>query len=167
MAIPKRHGNPPGTYFMTSRTWENRRLFVTSRVCEIFVDTLFRYRTEGAYGLHVFVLMPDHFHVLLTPAMDKSLERVAQYIKGGCSHSMGESVGLRYPVWQRGFSDHRIRDAADYTIHLDYIEQNPVKGHLTTIASDYPWCSACGKFEMDDPPQRLKPLPVAGALRHG
>jgi len=135
--------------------------------CTVFVDALIRYRNERGYQLHAFVLMPDHFHVLLTPAADKTLERVVQYIKGGSAHRMGEELKLHFPVWQRGFSDHRIRGAEDYEKHLRYIELNPVKKRLVSVVNEYPWSSASGKFQLDEPPQGLKPGKGVMAHRHG
>ena len=88
-----------GTYFVTSRTWESRKLFVKTSACEIFVETLLHYRTEGAYLLHAFALMPEHFHVLLTPAKDTPLERAVMYIKGGSARKIGEKLGSKFPVW--------------------------------------------------------------------
>jgi len=102
--------------------------------------------------------MPDHFHVLLTPAETLSLERVVQYIKGGSARIIGQELRFKFPVWQRGFSDHRIRDRRDYDTHLRYIEQNPVKKGLADLAGEYVWSSASGQFGMEPPPQRLKPL---------
>ncbi len=113
MAIPKRHAHLPGTYFVTSRTWESRHLFVTKPICHIFVEALFHYRDEGAYEVHSFALMPEHFHVLLTPSSSTALERVAQLVKGGSAYRIKKDLKFRFPVWQRGFSDHRIRDAED------------------------------------------------------
>ncbi len=111
--------------------------------------------------------MPDHFHALITPAEGMTLERVMQYVKGGSAHRIRQELGFTFPVWQRGFSDHRIRDAGDYEIHLRYIEQNPVKKRLVGAPEDYRWSSASGRFELDEPPQRLKPRPASAALRHG
>lgn len=167
MAVPKRHGSTPGTYFLTSRSWESRKLFVQEPICRIFVESLFHYRDEGAYGLHAFVLMPDHFHMLMTPSATTTLERAVQYIKGGSAHRIRKELVFRFPVWQRGFSDHRIRDAEDYERHLKYIEQNPVKRRLVVNAAEYAWSSPSGKFRLDEPPQRLKPLALATSLRHG
>ena len=130
MAIPRRHARVPGTYFVTSRTWESRALFIRDPVCRIFIETLLHYRKENAFALHAFVLMPDHFHVVLTPAWHVTLERAVQYIKGGSAHRIGKELKSRFPVWQRGFSDHRIRDANDYAIHLRYVEENAVKRKL-------------------------------------
>jgi len=166
MAVPKRHGRVPGTYFITSRTWESRSLFNQESRCRIFVETLYHYRQEGAYLLHAFVPMPEHFHLLIAPASGVTLERAVQYIKGGSAHRMGKELPSRFPVWQRGFSDHRIRDAEDYERHLRYIEMNPVKRGLCSKPEDYAWSSASGQFELDGPPQGLKPKRLVAASRH-
>jgi putative transposase len=156
MAIPQRHGSIPGTYFVTSRTWEGRAIFKVAAPCEIFMESLLHYRDQGAYKLHEFALMADHFHVLLTPGETTALERAVQFIKGGSAKKIREARLLPFPVWQRGFSDHRIRDAADYNAHARYIAQNPVKKHLAIEAREYPWSSASAAYRMDEVPQGLK-----------
>jgi putative transposase len=157
MSIPKRHGSPAGTYFLTSRTWEGPQLFKND-VGAIFIDTLLRYRDGGAYTLHAFVLMPDHFHLLLTPASHKTVERVMQYVKGGSAHEIGKRLNYSFPVWQRGFSDHRVRDQGDFEGHVQYIHMNPVRRRLVAIPEEYLWSSASRRYRLDPPPQRLKPL---------
>ncbi|MFQ5723109.1 MAG: transposase [Terriglobia bacterium] len=167
MAVPKRHGRITGTYFITSRTWQSRALFKQEAACRIFVETLYRYRAEHAYKLHGFVPMPEHFHVLITPETGVTVERAVQYIKGGSARRIGKELNFRFPVWQRGFSDHRIRDAEDYERHLRYIEMNPVKRGLCSKPEEYPWSSASGQFGLDEPPQGLKPRGKEAAVRHG
>ena len=149
---------------MTSRTWESRAIFKAAPPCEVFVESLLHYRDEGAYRLHGFVLMPDHFHVLLTPGQDTAVERAVQFIKGGSARAIRERLVFRFPVWQRGFSDHRIRDAADLNLHMRYLEQNPVKRRLAEKPGDYPWSSVSGKFRMDEVPQGLKPRTATAAI---
>jgi putative transposase len=73
MAIPHRAPNY-GTYFITSATYNRRRLFQTETNAQLFLDTLQHYRREGHYKLHAFVVMPDHIHLLLTPT-EITLER--------------------------------------------------------------------------------------------
>ncbi len=161
MAIPKRRKQLPGTYFITSRTWESRTLFTKEPVCRIFVETLHHYRAARIYQLYAFVLMPEHFHVLLAPGASSSLERAVQHVKGGLARKIGQLLNLRFPVWQRGFSDYRIRDAKDYEAHVRTIEQNPVKRKLVAAASEYPWSSLGRGLDLDVPPQGLKPTPRA------
>ncbi len=61
------------------------------------------------YLLHEFVVMPDHFHVLLTP--QKTLERAMQLIKGGFSFRAKKEMGFSGEIWETSFYDHRVRDA--------------------------------------------------------
>ena len=48
MAIPTR-ASRPGTFFITSGTYNRRRLFQVERNAELFLETLHHYRTEGRY----------------------------------------------------------------------------------------------------------------------
>jgi putative transposase len=146
--------NNSQTYFVTSETWGRRALFHAEPWARLFFKTLLSYRGK-AYQLHHFVLMPDHFHLLITPLT--SLERAVQFIKGGFSHRAKVELGSNMEVWQHGFHDHRIRDAADYDLHVHYIFNNPVKRHLCDRSEDYPYCSAFPGWELDPVPQRLKP----------
>jgi putative transposase len=158
MSIPQRHHHGiPGTNFVTSRTWQSCALFAKESYCTVFIECLLHYRQEGVYALHSFVVMPDHFHILLTPGSDKALGRVVQFIKGGSARRLALEFGLRFPVWQRGFSDHRIRDSADFDIHLRYIWDNPVGKKLVSQSSEFRASSLLGAFAVDEPPQGLKP----------
>jgi putative transposase len=128
------------------------------------VQTLLRYKEQGAYALHEFVLMPDHFHILLTPSAATTLERAVQLVKGGSAHAIGLVRHQQFPVWQRGFSDHRVRDAADYASHVRYIHQNPIRRRLVINAQDYRWSSASLNYELKPIPQGLKPAEKAFAV---
>jgi putative transposase len=139
---------------VTSSTWGRRALFHKERWARLLIDTLYHHR-GSAYLLHEFVIMPDHIHLLLTPKT--SLEKAAQFIKGGFSHRAKKEPGSNMEVWQKGFSDHRIRDAADYGQRVSYIQQNPVRKHLCERAEEYPYSSARAEFELDPVPQGLKP----------
>jgi putative transposase len=146
--------NNQQTYMVTSETWGRRSLFRVDRWAELFIYTLQHYK-GSAYQLHAFVVMPDHFHALITPV--GALERAVQFIKGGFSHAAKVELGSNMEVWQKGFSDHRIRDGADFEVHVRYIHQNPVRAGLCDNVTEYPYSSASGKYPLDEVPQRLKP----------
>jgi putative transposase len=116
------------TYSLTTTTYQRRALFARTANAELLVKTLFHYRDQGRSALHGFVVMPEHLHVLLTPAEGQPVERCAQCIKGGFSHEVRE----QFPgeVWQKGFHEHRIRDAEDFQRQLGYIAANPGKRGL-------------------------------------
>jgi putative transposase len=148
--------SPAGTYFLTFATFQRTRLFVVENYAKLFLKTLYSYNRQGAFCLHAFVVMPEHVHLLITPACDKTLERVVQLIKGGYSHEFGLHFGRKREVWQRGFTDHRIRDGADFDLHREYIHRNPVKRGLVQSATEYRYCSAFPGFRLDRWPSAAK-----------
>lgn len=146
---PGRFISQPGTYFITFATWQRRRLFVVENYVRLFLKTLYRYRREGRFRLHAFVVMPEHVHLLLTPANDVTIEHAVHLIKGGYSHDLGSIIGRTREIWQRGFTDHRIRDGQDFVNHQNYIHRNPVERKLVFEPSEYRYCSAFPGFKLD------------------
>ncbi len=146
--------NNAKTYMITSSTWGCRALFRNERWARLLIDTLYRYR-GSAYLLHEFVIMPNHIHVLITPTT--SLEKAVQFIKGSLSYRAKKELGSNMEIWQKGFSDHRIRDASDYAKHVLYIHQNPVRERFCERPIEFPYSSAHPGFELDSVPQGLKP----------
>lgn len=105
--------------------------------------------------------MPNHFHILLTPGAETSLEKALQMIKGGSAHRIRAELAFRWPVWQPGFHDRWLCDAEEYVIRKNYILENPVKAKLAKCPREYMWSSARARFTMDpctfDGLQGLKP----------
>ncbi len=136
------------TYALTAVTHQRRRLFQRTATAELFIATLFRYRDAGKFRLHAFVVMPDHVHILLTPAPGIAIERCAQLIKGGFSYAARKDFSGE--KWQDGYHAHRIVDEEDLRNQAFYILNNPAKKRLDS----YPWVSSSTPYanRMDTPP---------------
>jgi putative transposase len=127
----------PDTYIVTSITHERRRLFQVDRNAELFIETLQHCLREGHYKLNAFIVMPDHVHFLVT-VEEATIEKVVGLIKGGFSHRLGS----RLPVWQKGYTDRRCRDAEEFIVRKDCILQTPVRAGLVERREDYRFSSA-------------------------
>lgn len=138
-----------GVYFATTDTWERHALFVNTSLANIVVEQIAACRDRGFYKLHAFVLMPDHLHVLITPAETATIEKAVQMIKGGSARRMGIERPQPFPIWHRGFHDRWIRDVDQFRAAKLYIEQNPVKAKLAESAKSYPWSSSAGQIVLD------------------
>lgn len=145
------------TYFVSSSAYRKQFLFQSQRMARLLIDVLYHYRREGKYLLHSFVVMPNHLHLIFTPAVGITLERGMQLIKGGFSFRAKKELGVQFSVWQPGYFDYRIRDEKDFRERQEYVHQNPVQVHLIERADEFPFSSANPLFELDDIPQRLKP----------
>ena len=120
------------TYAITISTFQQHRHFQRTANAELFIATLFQHREKARFQLHGFVVMPDHVHVLITPAINESTAKCIQYIKGGYSFAARQhSAGT---ICHSGYHEHRIRDIEDFNNQLQYIANNPSRKQY----EDYP-----------------------------
>ena len=163
MSTPIRHADPENvtansrTFFVTSSIAGKRNLLQSDRSAQLFIRVLYEYRKQGRFRLHEFVVMPDHFHVLLTVEAGMTIECAVQFLKGGFAFRAGREFGFRAPLWQRGFHDERVGNAEGFAGMREYIHNNPIVARLASEPAEYPYSSASGRFELDPPPQGLKP----------
>ena len=126
------------TYLVTAVTAQRRRLFQVTDNAELFRQTLFDYREQGRLFLHAFVIMPDHFQALITPASEVSLEKAVQFIKGGFSFRLKGKMD----VWMRSFNESQISTKEKFVECMRYVEENPVRAKLALSADAYLFSSA-------------------------
>jgi putative transposase len=93
-----------------------------------------RFRQEKfLWWPHVFLLMPDHLHALLSfPPSGKSLQSVVTKWKEWTA----KEIGI---VWQRDFFEHRLRGDESRCEKAKYILQNPVRARLVARSDDWPF----------------------------
>jgi putative transposase len=126
------------TYLVTAVTAQRRRLFQVTATAELLQQTILDYRGQGRFLLHAFVIMPDHFHALITPAPDVSLEKAMQFIKGGFSFRLKSKLD----VWERSFNESQIMGEEKFVSCVRYVEENPVRRGLAPTPDAYPFSSA-------------------------
>lgn len=144
------------TFFVSATAWGRRSIFQTDRMAALFLDVLRENRQKGRFQLHAFVLMRDHFHVLLTPLPEASLEKTVQYIKGGFSFRAKRELGFSGEIWQAGYNHHRVKDRRDYQEHVRYIYENPVRAGMCSQPAHYEYSSANGRFVTDPAPPQFR-----------
>ena len=155
MAAPPRGNTGLGTYFITAATFQKHSLFQSERMADLFLNVLLQYRSQGKFLLHEFVIMPDHFHLLITPTL--TLERALQLIKGGFAFRAKKDLGFGGEIWETSYYDRRVRNWEEYCAFQRYIQLNPVKRGLVLVAGEYSYGSAGAGMLLDAAPQRLKP----------
>ena len=107
MAAPARGNTGYSCYFITASAFQKQSLFQSDRIAQLFLEILKYYRLQKKYLLHEFVLMPDHFHLLISPT--ETLERALQLIKGGFSYRARKELGFVREIWQPSYYDRRVR----------------------------------------------------------
>jgi len=111
-------------------------------VANIVVDAIhYNGSVLGHYLLHAFVVMPNHVHLLCTPAVE--LQKLTKSLKGITAKRANALLALTgKPFWQEESYDRLVRNGAEFDKIRYYIEQNPVRAGLVSGASEYRWSSA-------------------------
>ncbi len=97
------------------------------------------YCTKLRYRLYGYCLMPDHLHVLLSPADSRvPVSRWLREFKSFTTNRYMKTAG-RAVLWQRSAHDHICRKAETAETVLRYIVENPVRAGLVARWQDWLW----------------------------
>jgi len=122
-------------YFTDSNTSDRQELSDEER--DIVFSSI-KFLDGKKYDLEAAVVMPDHFHLLMSPLPKGkgvySLSEIFHSIKSFSSHQIDRGT-----LWQDENYDHLIRNEADYLEKFRYLVDNPVVAGLVEKAEDYRW----------------------------
>ena len=91
------------------------------------------YHERQRWCAHLFLLMPDHWHALLSFPSETPMSRVI----GDWKKYHARHTGI---AWQEGYFDHRLRaHLAQLDEKAAYIRRNPVAAGLCAREEDWPW----------------------------
>ncbi|MEG1968927.1 MAG: transposase [Burkholderiaceae bacterium] len=97
--------------------------------------------SEQGVAIHAYVLMPNHVHLLATPATDDALARVMQSLGRRYVRWFNDRHGRTGTLWEGRFRSAPI-EAERYLLACSrYIEMNPVRAGLAAEPASYPWSS--------------------------
>jgi len=90
-----------------------------------------------------YVLMPDHFHVLLVQSSADPL--IPLLMKGFKQFTSRQCKPRNYPnepLWHYRYDDVPVPGSRAAQTKLEYMHNNPVKRELVTKPENYLWSSA-------------------------
>ena len=147
---------PDRPVFITQVVEKRRPIFRENRGAQLWLETLRAVKVIHPFSMVAYVLLPEHFHLLIIPQGSETFSTIMHSLKRNFSADYYETHGGRGQgaLWQKGFFDHVIRDEEDLHHHLDYIHFNPVKHCVAVSAAEWPystfsaWCER-GAYSLD------------------
>jgi len=92
-------------------------------------------------AVHAYALLPDHLHLLVTPADDAGLGKMMQWIGRHYVPYFNGKYQRTGTLWQGRYRA-TVIDAEHYFLLCSrYIESHPVRAGLAAAPEDYPWTS--------------------------
>ncbi len=175
-----RRDEPGSIWFITASCEHRLPLFTNDAIKAVFVDSLATAREKHGFELFAWVLMPEHFHLLirtprvlngrgsmpLAPIMVSIKQSVSQRL---VPHWKKMNAGILPKItrpdgsvrfWQAGGGfDRNVRDMEEFCKEVRYIHRNPVERGLVEQPEDWAWSSVRrwmghrgGDLTCDSPP---------------
>lgn len=118
--------------------------------------------------LLAYCLMPNHFHLVLSPEGPDDVSRWMHWLTTTHAHRHHLRFGTSGCVWQGRFKAFRIKDDAHLLTVMRYVERNALRSGLVERAEQWPWGSLALRIARGDGPLLSEPpvkLPLDWAAR--
>lgn len=100
--------------------------------------------------IHAYVLMPNHFHLLVTPHRENGIGKLMQYVGRYYVQYFNHQYERTGTLWEGRYRATLV-DPRRYLLPVSqYIEANAVRAGLTAISSEYGWSSYGANAEAGD-----------------
>lgn len=101
--------------------------------------------------IHAYVLMPNHFHLLLTPYLENGIGKLMQYVGRYYVQYFNSRYDRTGTLWEGRYRATLV-DPKHYLLAVaHYVEANAVRAGLVGTPADYGWSSYGANAEgMDD-----------------
>jgi len=143
MGRPLRVEYAGALYHITSRGNERKRIFFEDADKKKFLGTLEDYHSRYGILIHSYVLMDNHYHLILeTPK--GNLLKVMHGLNGGYTGYFNRKYGRSGHLFQGRYKGIMI-DKDSYLIPLSrYVHLNPVRARVVERPEHYRWSSYLG-----------------------
>jgi REP element-mobilizing transposase RayT len=147
-------------YHVVSRGNRNGLLFADDSDRESFLKALDEARRKTLWRIHAYVLMPDHFHLILkTP--EANLVAGMQWFLGTYTSRFNVRHGLRGHLFAGRYKATPIDPRGPYLqTALDYVHLNPARAKLIRANQplrEFPW-SSFGSYLAPSDARRNRPV---------
>jgi len=139
------------SYYITIVTHGRNPILVEN--IELLRESFRQSKKVFAYRIDEIVVLPDHLHMVITPAVSSEYPKIIGYIKAYFSRHCDERYFVEEhqsysrhqrrhkPIWQKRYYEHTIRNDKDMQEKIQYMENNPVKHGWTENTKDWQYSS--------------------------
>ncbi|MBI3669026.1 MAG: transposase [Acidobacteria bacterium] len=160
----KRYYGRQDLHFITSSCYRRRPALGNPSFRTLFVRCLERVRARRSFALLGYVVMPEHFHLLISEPYRGTPSTVMQVLKQSVSREILKELRRatagtpahqllaqlivstrsgKARLWQRRFYDFNVWSEKKKWEKLEYMHLNPVERKLVKHPGHWPWSSFC------------------------
>lgn len=136
-------------HFITCSCYQRQPLLATALRRDLFLTILEEVRKRYQFVILGYVVMPEHFHLLITEpqhgtpstVMQVLKQRFARQLHRKTSNAARDDASAVGRVWQERFYDFNVWSEKKEVEKLRYIHRNPVKRGLVAEPDQWAWSS--------------------------
>ena len=145
-------------YHIINRGNGRQQVFHTDGDYRAFTELMIEAGERHPVKLLAWCIMPDHFHLLISPEKADNLSRWMQWFMTSHVrryHSIHKSNGH---VWQGRYKSFIVQEDRHLLTVTKYIEGNPVRAQLVSSAREWNWSSHRGRTGVTEPTAANLPI---------
>jgi putative transposase len=129
----------------------------------LLLELIAEYAARHHVALHAYVLMDNHFHLLLTPETADGLPLMMQGVGRRYVRAFNDTHRRSGTLWEGRYKSTLIQAEAYLLTCMAYIDLNPVRAGLVAEPAQYAWSSHRHYIGLQ-PDRRITPHPLYWAL---
>ena len=154
----------PGYPHHVIQRGNNRQsIFAKTADYQRLLDLLDDNARQFEVAIHAYVLMSNHFHLLVTPQSSDGLPQMMQAVGRRYVRYFNDSQQRSGTLWEGRYRSTLIQTDRYLLACMAYIDLNPVRAGLVAQAAEYPW-SSHGHYIGRQMDKLVTPHPLVWAL---
>ncbi len=141
MARLARVSVPGYAYHVIQRGNNRQPIFLTDDDRETMRDLLAQDARQFDVAIHAYVLMDNHFHLLVTPQQQDSLPRMMQAVGRRYVRYFNDLHRRSGTLWEGRYKSALVQSERYLLACMVYLDLNPVRAGMVAQAQDYRWSS--------------------------
>lgn len=132
---------PDYPHHIIQRGNNRQAIFASTADYKFMLELLDENAHKHGVALHAYVLMDNHFHLLLTPATAEALPLMMQAVGRRYVRYFNDQQGRSGTLWEGRYKATLIQSERYLLACMVYMDLNPVRAGLVATAADYMWSS--------------------------
>ena len=128
-------------YHVINRGNGRQQIFHKPEDYRAFTGLLGEAKDKHPVKLYAYCLMPNHFHLLMSPDTGENLSRFMQWLMTSHVRRYHHHYNTSGHIWQGRYKSFIVQKDNHLMAVTRYIEANPVRAGLTATAQDWQWSS--------------------------
>ena len=130
---------------------------------QTMLDLLEEHARKMEVALHAYVLMDNHFHLLVTPATNDALPRLMQAVGRRYVRYFNDRTQRTGTLWEGRYRSTLVQSESYLLTCMAYLDLNPVRAGIVQSPSEFPW-SSHGHYIGQRSDKLITPHPLAWEL---